>query len=217
MSPEVIRQIRKTAGLSQRAFAGSIGVSQSAIGYYETRSCKISESIWSKITAVYHDVLERLGIPEEMREEPEQAPILSTEAAVIKQIRVASGMSQKAFAESLGFCKSVIGNCEAGLSKVSTQLWAKVIEKYPDQAICDKVDEAKPCTMIDHDEEPDHSNGMAEAGDATIVIQSPTGAEVTIEQIIARVGDADKVYVRADHNAAYWVRGTESGKTALWA
>lgn len=66
-----------TAGLSQKAFAESIGVSQSAVGYYENRSRKISETIWPKITTMYHDVLEQLGIPEEIQEEPEKALVLS--------------------------------------------------------------------------------------------------------------------------------------------
>ena len=170
MSPEVIRQIRMTAGLSQKAFAESIGVSQSVVGYYENRSRKISETIWPKITAVYHDVLEQLGIPEEMQEEPEKALVLSPRAAAIKQIRVASGLSQKAFAESLGFCKAVIGNCEAGLSKVGDRLWERVMEKYPDHAFCDKVDptdEAKPCgELADHDDVRDHANEMPVEGDS---------------------------------------------------
>lgn len=33
----------------------------------------------------------------------------------------------------------------------------------------------------------------------------------------AAVGsDADSIYVRIDHNAAYWVRGEETGKVELW-
>ena len=220
MSPEVIGQIRMTAGLSQKAFAESIGVSQSAVGYYENRSRKISETIWPKITTMYHDVLEQLGIPEEIQEEPEKALVLSPKAAAIKQIRISSGLSQKTFAESLGFCKAVIGNCEAGLSKVGNRLWARVMEKYPDPAFCDKAnpaDEAKPCgEMDDHDNVRDHANEMPVEGDVSIIIQSPTGAEITIDQIIAKVGEVDTVYVRADHNAAYWVKGVETGKTELW-
>ena len=53
--------------------------------------------------------------------------------------------------------------------------------------------------------------------EASVVIQSPEGAEITPEEIISRVGEADAIYIRVDHNAAYWVRGIESGKTELWA
>ena len=215
MSPEIIRQIRKTAGLSQRAFAESIGVCQSTVGNYETKGRKISEAIWSKITAVYHDVFERLGISEEMQEEPGKNLALSPEAAAIRQIRVASGFTQKEFADSLGFSKSVIGNCEAGLSKVSDRLWTKVMEKYSDQSFGNKAESCGEM-MIDHDDECDHVNEITEKGETSIIIQSPFGSEITVDELVARVGDVDKVYVRADHNAAYWVRGKETGKVELW-
>ena len=51
---------------------------------------------------------------------------------------------------------------------------------------------------------------------AEVVIQSPLGGEITSAEILARVGNADKVYVRIDENKAYWVRGEESGSVDLW-
>ena len=51
---------------------------------------------------------------------------------------------------------------------------------------------------------------------AEVVIQSPLGGEITSAEILARVGNADKVYVRVDENKAYWVRGEESGSVDLW-
>ena len=49
-----------------------------------------------------------------------------------------------------------------------------------------------------------------------LVIQSPMGGSITPEEILARVGEADAVYVRVDQNKAYWVRGEESGSIDLW-
>ena len=49
-----------------------------------------------------------------------------------------------------------------------------------------------------------------------IVIQSPLGGEITPEEIIAKTGPADKIYVRIDQNKAYWVRGEETGDVDLW-
>ena len=49
-----------------------------------------------------------------------------------------------------------------------------------------------------------------------IIIQSQDGREINPEEIIARVGEVDNIYVRVDHNAAYWVRGEETGKVELW-
>ena len=34
--------------------------------------------------------------------------------------------------------------------------------------------------------------------------------------MLARVGEADTVYVRVDENKAYWVRGEEHGSVELW-
>ncbi len=51
---------------------------------------------------------------------------------------------------------------------------------------------------------------------AAVIIQSPLGGEITAEEILARVGEVDKVYVRVDENKAYWVRGEETGSVELW-
>ena len=49
-----------------------------------------------------------------------------------------------------------------------------------------------------------------------VIIQSPMGGNITPEAIIAKVGKADKIYVRVDENKAYWVRGKETGSVDLW-
>ena len=51
---------------------------------------------------------------------------------------------------------------------------------------------------------------------AEVIIQSPLGGEITGAEILARVGNVDKVYVRVDENKAFWVRGEESGSVDLW-
>lgn len=49
-----------------------------------------------------------------------------------------------------------------------------------------------------------------------VIIQSPMGGNITPEAILAKVGKADKIYVRVDENKAYWVRGLETGSVDLW-
>ena len=49
-----------------------------------------------------------------------------------------------------------------------------------------------------------------------VIIQSPMGGNITPEEILAKVGKADKIYVRVDENKAYWVRGKETGSVDLW-
>ena len=49
-----------------------------------------------------------------------------------------------------------------------------------------------------------------------VIIQSPMGGNITPEAILAKVGKADKIYVRVDENKAYWVRGEQTGSVDLW-
>lgn len=51
---------------------------------------------------------------------------------------------------------------------------------------------------------------------AEVIIQSELGGEISAEAILAKIGEADKVYVRVDQNKAYWVRGEETGSVDLW-
>ena len=57
-----------------------------------------------------------------------------------------------------------------------------------------------------------------------LIIQSPSGQEITPEdvraKIITAVGAVEKVYIRAEEGKAYWVRGEgekeEHGAVELW-
>ena len=64
-----------------------------------------------------------------------------------------------------------------------------------------------------------------------IIVQSPTGQEITAKEIKERIkaletvgavetagtaGTIDAAYVRADENAIYWVRVEENGSIRLW-
>ena len=49
-----------------------------------------------------------------------------------------------------------------------------------------------------------------------VIIKSPMGGVITIDEILARTGPVDSVYVRVDENKAYWVKGEETGSVDLW-
>ena len=36
------------------------------------------------------------------------------------------------------------------------------------------------------------------------------------DELLARIGKAEKVYVRVDENKAYWVNGEDTGSVDLW-
>lgn len=54
------------------------------------------------------------------------------------------------------------------------------------------------------------------AKEVEYIIQSPMGGEITPAEILKKVGNADKIYIRVDQNKAYWIRGKESGSVELW-
>ena len=49
-----------------------------------------------------------------------------------------------------------------------------------------------------------------------VVIQSPMGGSITPEEVLAKTGPVDSVYIRVDENKAYWVKGEETGAVDLW-
>ena len=50
-----------------------------------------------------------------------------------------------------------------------------------------------------------------------IIIQSPMGGVVTVDEIARKVPDgANAVYVRVDENKLYWVKGDETGSVDIW-
>ena len=51
---------------------------------------------------------------------------------------------------------------------------------------------------------------------AEVFIQSPMGGEITPEEILAKAGNVDKVYVRLDQNKLHWVKGDETGSVNIW-
>ena len=54
------------------------------------------------------------------------------------------------------------------------------------------------------------------AAKTEVIIQSPMGGNTTAEEVLAKVGEVDRVYIRVDENKAYWVKGEESGSVDLW-
>ena len=208
----IVKQIRSSTGLSQRSFAESIGICQSSVGYYESGKHRVSDGIWERIKSVYHDVIVQLAIPEEMPDEAKKE--LPPEAETLRRIRCASGLSQREFAESIGVSKSTIGNCEIGMQGISDQIWVRIKEKYPHHDHHNQNDDCGD--VCDQDVVRDEGRLIAESGTPAIIIQSQDGREITPEEIVAKVGEAERIYVRVDHNAAYWVRGEETGKVELW-
>ena len=49
-----------------------------------------------------------------------------------------------------------------------------------------------------------------------IIIQSPMGGEISIEEIKKKVPEGAEVYVRVDQNKLWWTTDTEKGSADIW-
>lgn len=141
----------------------------------------------------------------------------------IKELRTAQKLSQAAFAKTIGVSTASVTAYEAGRVNPSEKVQEKIREVYnvdlsPKPA--KKAKAAKPAA-----EKPKakrtakakaEKSAPAQSEKTEIIIQSPMGGTITPEEIIAKIGAADKIYVRVDENKAYWVKGEETGSIDLW-
>lgn len=163
----------------------------------------------------------------------------------IKELRDEQNLSQAEFGESIGVSAQSVGAYEKGKTKPSEKVLDKIIEVYgvavataanTAKSVSEKaakaagvaketvsrtaktaMDKAKDVQSRLDKAVQDAKDSMAAQKIASkMVIQSPMGGEITPEEIMEKIGPADRVYVRVDENKAYWVRGEESGSVDLW-
>ena len=141
----------------------------------------------------------------------------------MKELRTAQKLSQAAFAKTISVSTASVTAYEAGRVNPSAKVLEKIREVYnvdlsPKPA--KKAKAAKPAV-----EKPKakragkvkaEKSESAQSEKTEIIIQSPMGGTITPEEIIARIGAAEKIYVRVDENKAYWVKGEETGSIDLW-
>ena len=133
----------------------------------------------------------------------------------IKEFRKSQGLSQTKLAEALGIGVSTVGGYESGRINPSAKVIDKVREVFGVDLNDDApraVEEIKPARRAT----PKRPVKAAAKANVQVIIQSSMGGEITVEEIMAKVGEVDRVYVRVDQNAAYWVKGDASGAVNLW-
>ena len=149
-----------------------------------------------------------------------------------KELRKANSLSQAELAAALGISASSVRQYEYGTRKPSDTVLTKIKELYGvdiSNAASTPTGEKKKMTTVPTEKENHVDEALlqmqsdAEAavhtlftGKTEIIIQSPMGGEITAEQILEKVGPVEKVYVRVDQNALYWVREGHSGAINLW-
>ena len=99
---------------------------------------------------------------------------------------------------------TAIGNYESGKRKPKDEILSKIEDLVKEAASASPVDEKQ--------DSPAEKNKIT-----SIVIESQMGGSISTDEILSRLPDGcDKVYVKPEENAAYWVKGTESGIVKLW-
>ena len=159
----------------------------------------------------------------------------------IKELRIEKKLSQSAFAKSIGISLSSVSHYEKGMVNPGKKVLEKIKEVYgvdvsapaPVEAVAEapapEAKKGRGKKAAPAPEKPRAKKAAAKAEKAPavkkprgkkaapeVIIQSPLGGEITPADILSRIGEADKVYIRVDENKAYWVRGEESGSIDLW-
>ena len=152
----------------------------------------------------------------------------------VKELREKYKLTQAALGKSLGVSSITISAVETGRTKVSDHLSAKIREVYGEnveaetkrrktaaKAAAKKAKPARKKTAAAAETAAAEPGNKVEkkarrTKKAKIVIQSPMGGEITTEDILKKIGEAETVYVRVDQNKAYWVKGDETGSVELW-
>ena len=195
-----LKELREKNKLTQAAFGSSLGVSGKAIYLIESGNMTLSRKLSDKIAEVYGEFIEPTGRrakaaaaraekkADAIAADAAQA-VLDAEKKVDKRKRKAKAKVQADKPAVEAVAEAVTAPVEAVAEAVAAPVEAAVEKKARKRA-------AKPAMSV--------------------VIQSPMGGEITPEEICARIGQADAVYIRVDQNKAYWVRGEEHGEIDLW-
>ena len=214
-----LKEVREKAKLSQAAFAKTIGVSSSAVASVEAGRMKTSQKIIDKVKEVYGEVIEpevkKVQAAEKKVEEKIEAVEKKAEAVVNGAIETKEKAEKKVAEtkEKVAETKEKVAETKAKAAKAK----AKAVETTTKaKAVAAKAEKKVKKTT--------KAAGAAAAGAVKkvlpkkpeVVIQSPMGGEITPEAILAKIGEADKAYVRVDVNKAHWVKRDEAGSVDLW-
>ena len=183
-----IKELRLLKGMTLASFAKSIGIGMSTLTGYEAGKRQPGEKALAAIKEVYGvDLNEAAPAAVEADAAPAPATVETAPAAPAKEKKAKKPAAKKEKA-----------------TKVAKAAPAAKKEK------AEKAEKAAPAAKKE-------TKMKATAAKATeIIIQSPMGGEITPEDILAKAGNADKVYVRVDQNKLYIVNGEETSSVDLW-
>ena len=239
-----IKELREEKGLSQKAFAEAIGMKTPTIGAYEQGRIKPSEAVLAKIKEVYGvDVTTPAEQPVSKKKDGRKKAVPVEEVAPIDEAKPKKRASRKK-KEEAGSAPVPVEEAKpkkrGGRKKAApaeqpaaAETAPAVEEKKPtkrgkkkdEQPAVEKKaaapapvpEEVKPKKRTRKGEEAKPAKrGKKTEATPKVVIQSPMGGSITPEEVLAKTGPVDSVYIRVDENKAYWVKGEETGSVDLW-
>lgn len=208
-----IKEFRLSQKLSQPKLAKALGIGVSTVGAYEVGKIKPSAKVIAKIREVFGvDLWAAAPTPA-----PEAAPVAEKKAVPAK--KASKTKKEKATPVEATPAKktSKAKKEEAAPAPAKKTIKAKkaatvAVEEKKEAAPAKKPRAKKEAAPA----KTSKAKKAATSKQTAIVIQSPMGGEITTEDILAKVGDVDTVYVRVDQNAIYWIKGEKSGAVNIW-
>ncbi len=217
-----IKELCVKITLSREKLAEAAGVSASAIAAVKTSCINLGKKISGAVKEVRHDAAAVEARAEGRIQDTKAAAEEAKEkAAKVKAENTVSEAAEKA-EEIKGAAEETKAKLEAvAAAAEKTAKTRKKSQKAPEKAKAVKKEAetaAAEETKKAEKEAPVRETAARKPADEPIqvIIQSPIGGEITPEAILAKVGEADTIYVRVDENKAYWVKGEEHGSVDLW-
>ena len=203
-----IKELCVKITLSREKLAEAAGVSASAIAAVKTGCINLGKKISGAVKEVRGEAAAVEARAEGRIQDTKAAAEEAKEKAAIAAIET------KAIADEIA--DETAEKAEEKIVKAR-----KKSQKAPEKAKAAKKEtetKAAEETKKAEKEAPVRETAARKPADEPIqvIIQSPIGGEITPEAILAKVGEADTVYVRVDENKAYWVKGEEHGSVDLW-
>ena len=217
MTNKELTEIRKKLSLTKKELAEKIGTTAMMLGRYEKGSREIPEELAEKVKA--------LITPSNSQTEENMV------SEFVKNLRSSLNLSRSAFGKMIGVSGSAVVNYETGKSQPREGVLEKIKALQAEataieEAMSAPAEEKAADSMvveekISVDENPAPADVMeASSTDkktVSIVIESKMGGTITTEEVLSRLPDGvDTVYIKPEENAAYWVKGEESGVVNLW-
>ena len=207
-----LKEVREKNKVSQAAFAKAIGVSSSAIASIEAGRMKASQKIIDKVKEVYGEVIEPEVKKVQAAEKKAEAKVAEVEkkaeAVVNDAVETAKKVEKKAVQTKEKIAQTKEKAAQTKEKAVQTKTKAKAAASKAGKTVKKTTKAAAAASAA--------AVKKVMPKKTEVVIQSPMGGEITPEEILAKIGEADKVYVRVDVNKAYWVKGDEAGSVDLW-